>query len=84
SLHLWPWVLVAGLAGLGTHYCFARAFQLADAGIVAPIDFVRLPAAAVIGYLAYDEAIDVFVYLGAAVIFTGNALNILGSRRAGG
>ena len=43
SVQLWPWVLVAGLAGLGSHYCFARAFELADASIVAPIDFARLP-----------------------------------------
>ncbi len=84
SPHLWPWALVAGLSGLGTHYCFARAFQLADASIVAPIDFVRLPLVAVVGFLVYDEAIDAFVYLGAAVIFVGNFMNLRGARRTGG
>ncbi len=80
SLELWPWVLVTGLAGLGTHYCFARAFALADAGIVAPIDFVRLPLAVALGYLIYSEPVDVFVFLGAAVIFTGNLLNLRSQR----
>lgn len=82
SLHLWPWVLVTGLSGLGTHYCFARAFALADAGLVAPFDFLRLPLAVAIGYLLYDEPADAFVFLGAVVIFCGNTLNIVGQRRA--
>ena len=78
STQLWPWVLVTGLAGLGTHYCFARAFALADAGIVTPIDFVRLPLAGVIGYFFYQEGLDLAVIVGAAVILLGNLLNIRG------
>ena len=78
STQLWPWVAVTGLAGLGTHYCFARAFALADAGVVAPIDFIRLPLAGVIGYFFYQEGLDLAVILGAAVILIGNLLNIRG------
>ncbi len=77
---LWPWVLVTGLAGLGSHYCFARAFALADAGLVAPIDFIRLPLAVAVGYLLYQEPTSMFVFLGAAVILIGNYLNIRGQR----
>ena len=73
---LWPWILVVGLAGLSNHYCFARAFALADAGAVAPVDFVRLPLSILIGFLVYAEAIDVFVLVGALVIFYGNRLNM--------
>ena len=76
SLPLWPWVLVTGMAGLGSHYCFARAFALADATIVAPLDFLRLPMIAVIGFLAYGESLDFLVLLGAVVIFVGNLLNV--------
>ncbi len=81
SVHLWPWVLVVGLAGLGTHYCLARAFALADAGIVTPIDFVRLPLAVAIGFVLYQEPVDAFVALGAMVILVGNFMNIRGQRR---
>lgn len=77
----WPWIALTGLAGLGSHYCFARAFALADAALVAPIDFVRLPLAAFIGYMFYQEPTNVFVFVGAVVIFTGNLLNLRGERR---
>ena len=73
---LWPWLLVVGLAGFSNHYCFARAFALADASAVAPVDFVRLPLSILVGFLVYAEAIDVFVLVGAIVIFYGNRLNM--------
>ena len=57
------------------------AFALADAALVAPVDFVRLPLAAFLGYFLYHEPTSLFVFLGAAVIFTGNLLNIRGDRR---
>lgn len=82
SVDLWPWVLVTGLAGMGSHYCFARAFALADAGTVAPIDFVRLPLAVAIGYLIYHEPADGLMFLGAVVIIIGNTLSIRGRRTA--
>ena len=74
----WPWILVTGLAGLASHYCFARAFALADAALVAPVDFVRLPLAAFVGYLLYQEPTGLFVWLGAAVIIVGNIMNLRG------
>ena len=84
SAVLWPWVAVTGIAGLGTHYCFTKAFQLADASIAAPIDFVRLPLMALLGYLLYAEPLDPFVALGAVAIVAGNILNIRGRPKAGG
>ena len=80
SPSLWPWMLVAGITGFSTHYCFARAFAHADAGVVAPIDFIRLPLAILAGYLLYQEAMDPFVLVGAVVIFFGNHLNLTGGR----
>src|SRR5581483_3454237 len=58
SAPAWPWVLLVALCGLLAHYCMARAFKLADASLVVPIDFLRLPLVAVIGYLAYREKLD--------------------------
>ena len=78
---LWSWILVTGLSGLASHYCFARAFALAEAARVAPIDFVRLPVAALVGYLLYQEPTSLFVWLGAAVIIVGNIMNLRGDRK---
>ncbi len=76
-----PWVLVVALSGLGAHFCLTTALSLAPASIVTPIDFLRLPIIAIIGALFYAEAIDFYVFLGAAIIFSANYLNILSESR---
>ena len=84
SVHLWPWVLVMGISGLGSHYSVARAMKLADATVVAPLDFLRLPLSAVVAFWIYAEPFNPFVLLGGAIIFGGNLLNIWGERRKKG
>lgn len=81
SMALWPWVLVVGLSGLASHYCIARAMAHADAMVVAPMDFLRLPLIAVVGYFAYAEDLDLFVFAGALLVVGGNLVNIVGERR---
>ncbi len=70
------WILLVGLMAISSHFCLAKALSLADAGVVVPIDFLRLPLIAVIGFLIYDEAIETLVFAGALVIFAGNYYNI--------
>lgn len=76
---LWPWLLVVGVTALTAHYCMARALALADATVVIPMDFLRLPLIAVVGALLYGEPFDPLVLLGAAVMLWGNWLNIRAS-----
>ncbi|MCR9126418.1 MAG: DMT family transporter [Rhodobacteraceae bacterium] len=71
-----PWVIVIALAGLVAHFCITNALAIAPATVVVPIDFVRLPTIAVIGMLVYGEALDLWVFVGALVIFGANYLNI--------
>jgi drug/metabolite transporter (DMT)-like permease len=66
-----PWIAALACGSLFAHYCMTRAFRLADATVVAPIDFLRLPLIAVVGALAYGEALDPWVFVGAAIIFAG-------------
>jgi drug/metabolite transporter (DMT)-like permease len=77
----WGWLVVVSLSGLGAHYCIARAFALADATIVTPMDSLRVPLIAVVGWLAYAEALDPYVLIGGAVIATANIINLLAERR---
>jgi len=67
-----PWLAMVGFAGLGAHFCMTRAFRLADATFVMPIDYLRLPLAVAIGYFIYSESIGWSLVLGAAIIFAGN------------
>ena len=76
SLTALPYVLLIGAAGLLAHFCITKALSLAPATVVVPIDFIRLPTIAVVGMLLYNEAIDIWVFVGAAVIFAGNYFNL--------
>ncbi|PIE15201.1 MAG: EamA family transporter [Rhodobacterales bacterium] len=73
---IWPWLGLIGIAGLSSHFCLTKALSIAPASTVMPFDFARLPLIAIVGMLFYDEPLDLFTLLGAAVIFTANSLNL--------
>lgn len=79
--NLWPAVLVLSFAGTFSHFCLARALAHADATTVMPMDFLRLPLTALVGWAVYGERLDMTTALGAALILTGN-LATLTRRRA--
>jgi drug/metabolite transporter (DMT)-like permease len=57
----------------------ARAMLHADATVVVPMDFLRVPLTAAAGWLIYSEQLDTFTVLGAALILAGNLLNLRSS-----
>src|SRR4029078_8123870 len=69
-------VIGIGLSGLTSHYCLTNAFRSGDAGVVVPLDFMRIPLIAVIGWWLYGEPLDGFVFLGAGLIITGILWNL--------
>lgn len=77
-----PWILLIALCGLLAHFCLTTALSLAPAAIVMPIDFTRLPVIAIVGMLFYAEALDWYVFFGAAIIFGANYANIWHSSRS--
>lgn len=81
SMSALPYVMIIALCGLLAHFCITSALALAPATVVIPVDFARLPVIAVIGMLAYGEALDIMVLAGAVLIFVGNYSNILHETR---
>lgn len=77
SMTMWPWLLVVGVTALSAHYCMARALTHADAIVVVPMDFMRLPMVALLGLFVYGEALDPWVLAGAAVILIAITINIV-------
>jgi drug/metabolite transporter (DMT)-like permease len=73
--HLLPLLGVA-TAGLTAHYCLSNAFRAGDASLVVPLDFMRIPLIAVVGWALYGESLDVFVPLGALIILIGVLWNL--------
>jgi len=69
-------VLGVGIAGLTSHFCLTNAFRHGDASIVVPLDFLRIPLIALIGWSVYGEPLDGFVFAGAAIIITGIVWNL--------
>ena len=65
-----------GIAGLTSHYCLSNAFRAGDATLVVPLDFMRIPLIAVVGWAFYGERLDIFVLLGALIIVAGVLWNL--------
>ena len=68
----WPWLLLLAVTGLTAHYSLARALSEADATTVMPLEFLRLPLVALVGFLLYGETFELVILAGAALIFSGN------------
>jgi drug/metabolite transporter (DMT)-like permease len=80
----WGWGFVIAFCGTFSHYCMARALLHADATVVIPMDFLRVPLTALAGWLLYSERLDAFTVFGAALILTGNLVNLRASAAASG
>lgn len=74
-------VLGVGIAGLTSHYCLSNAFRSGDATLVVPLDFLRIPLIAVVGWALYGEKLDIFVLLGAMIIISGVLWNLRAETR---
>jgi drug/metabolite transporter (DMT)-like permease len=76
SPYVWACAIAVAVSGTFSHFCMARAMLYADATIVLPMDFLRVPLTAAAGWLIYAERMDAFTVLGALLILTGNLLNL--------
>jgi drug/metabolite transporter (DMT)-like permease len=65
-----------GIGGVTSHYCLSNAFRAGDATLVVPLDFMRIPLIAVVGWALYAEPLDAFVLIGALIIISGVIWNL--------
>jgi drug/metabolite transporter (DMT)-like permease len=79
SVTVWAWCVVIAICGTFSHFCMARAMVYADATVVVPMDFLRVPLTATAGWLIYGERLDALTLLGAALILAGNFVNLRAS-----
>jgi len=70
------WIFTVGIAGLTAHFCITKALSLAPAIVVIPMDFLRLPLISLIGLMAYGEAFEWAVVIGAIFIFGAVLINL--------
>lgn len=78
-----PWLLLMAVTGLSAHFCLTSALAEADATFIMPLEFLRLPLVALVGFLLYSEAFELEILLGALVIFSGNYVSLWYETRRG-
>ena len=64
-----PAILALGLVGHVAVVSLTRAFASADASFVMPFDFLRLPFAALFGFVLFNEIPEIWVPIGGLLIF---------------
>lgn len=66
------WLLFLGILGMVGYMLMSRAYQVANASLVAPFDYTYLPFATIIGYLFWHEVPTTGTLLGMVlIIFSG-------------
>jgi drug/metabolite transporter (DMT)-like permease len=73
--------IALGVVGLTSHYCLTQAFRSGDATVVVPLDFLRIPLVALVGWMFYGESLDAFVFAGAGLIICGVLWNLRAEAR---
>ncbi len=68
TLYQFGYVFLAGIVGLAAHMCMFNAFRLADASLLAPINYTRIVASVLLGYWLFGDLPDAYTIAGGAVI----------------
>jgi drug/metabolite transporter (DMT)-like permease len=76
-----PALLGVCIGGLSSHFCLTNAFRYGDAIMVQPLDFLRIPLIALVGWSLYGESLDPFVFIGSLIIISGIVWNLSSEAR---
>jgi drug/metabolite transporter (DMT)-like permease len=77
----WIWAFGLAFGGTFAHYCLTNALRVADAIVVIPLDFLRIPLIALVGWTFYGERLDLLVFAGAGIIVSGIVWNLRAEMR---
>ena len=64
-----PWLIALGIISVMAQFSLTHAIGKVDARVIQPFDFVRMPVAALAGYVFFSELPDIWIWVGAAIIF---------------
>lgn len=90
-LREWTWPLLSdwiyfGMIGVGVAlggYFISQAYRIAEAGFVAPFEYLAMPLAVLWGYLAFGELPDILSWLGIGLIVGSGLFTVWRERMAG-
>lgn len=73
SLEQLAWLGLIGILGGCGQLAMSEALRQADTHVVVPVDYAKLIWVSILGYLAFGEVPDEFVWLGGTMIFAATA-----------
>jgi drug/metabolite transporter (DMT)-like permease len=73
--HGWDWafVLVLGIVATVGHFLFTAAYREAPASLLAPINYMHLVWAAILGWLVFGHSPDILTIFGMAMVAVAGA-----------
>jgi drug/metabolite transporter (DMT)-like permease len=77
----WPFLIGIGVLGSIAQLCLSQSFREADATLVLPIDFTKVVWASIIGYLAFAQVPEFWIFIGAPIVFSAVFYNAWVERR---
>ncbi len=78
----WAYIAAALIVGPVGYYMIVAAMRVGEVAVVTPYRYVRLVFAMIIGMLAFDEVLDFYTLLGAAIIIGSGLFTIYRERQA--
>ncbi len=64
----WGWFALIGLIAASGHFCIIKSFERTAAPVVAPVSYVEIVMATIVGYVVFSDFPDPWTWLGIAVI----------------
>lgn len=77
----WAILALQGALGALSMTLATKALSLAEASLITPFDFLRLPFVAVLGYVIFAQSVPVTTWVGGTVIFVATMLMARSVRR---
>ena len=64
-----PWIVAFAIGALSAQICITNSLAAAEASLVSPVLYLRLPLVALFGFVFFDELPSVWTWVGAALLF---------------
>ena len=82
AVHWLSFILLGGL-GVAAHFCLIKAFELAQASLLAPFNYSKLVWATLLGYVVFADLPSLNTLAGCALIIASGLYIVLRERPAG-
>jgi drug/metabolite transporter (DMT)-like permease len=73
TLEQFGWLAASGVCGAIGQSCLTRAYRAGDMTVVQPMDFMRIPMAAGMGFVLFAEVPDEMAALGTVIVMAASA-----------